>query len=1080
MKSKNKSSICQQQQHLLAKEKLNNNRNNKMATQTIALSTSSSQTKITNPSHRNHSIAVPVPSQTNQQRNDNSSSSNSSTASTSPITSTTGSPLTHPSSSNKQQQQQQNSLVNDNMVPNMVIDSPIHHQHSNSSCSNGHQTNRLNHHRRSHSQIIIASTNSQSLNNGSTTEISKIRLNGLPDPFCKITVDSCPSNAITGNQCHTTDICKDTLSPKWNKNYDLYLTKNDSLTISIWNQKKIHKKHGAGFLGCVKIMPNLIQSLKDAGYQRLDLHKFREEDPDIIKGQLVISMISRDTATTSKTTVINNNNSSRNNNVTIANGSNHHHSHRNSAILQNMVVTTASPTTNTTTASDNRIDDNSTNQDGITRSRNYVEGVDDLPDGWTECRTSNGRLYYMNHVLRTTQWERPILPAALTVSNSQTPSRPASSRSISRHHHQHLHQHHNHQPQSSLESTNSVSSANSVPTSQSTGPQQQQQRNNHQRRSTRHRNYLARNQLHEAVMTALNAANNNNDNCFNSDSEIAISSNNDNNNRTQSLPPMPVGYEMRTTPQGQVYFYQIDSGNSTWTDPRVPRELINMDINLDELVGPLGCGWEVRHTSGGRRYYVDHRNRTTQFTDPRLVSHSRMIINLIKSLSKSSQTLNNHSQQPQSNDSSNIHPSNHDNSNSSSKIKRTAITTAGDNLQNLKNGISSLPVNQQQKRRNLVQKMSLLRQELQAFQPQSGHCRIEVSRDDIFEDSYRFILKLRPKDLRKRLMIKFKDEEGLDYGGIAREWLYLLSHEMLNPYYGLFQYTRDDIYTLQINPDSSINPDHLSYFHFVGRVMGIAVFHGHYIDGGFTLPFYKMLLNKPITLDDIESVDPELYRSLRWMLENDITSVVDMTFSVNHDSFGQIQVKELKPNGKNIIVTEKNKKEYVQLYVNFRFTHGIEQQFRALQKGFCELVPQHLLGNFDEKELELVIGGLGKIDLADWKQHTRLKHCSPESNIVQWFWQAVDLFSEERRARLLQFVTGSSRVPLQGFKALQGSTGAAAPRLFTIHLIDADTENLPKAHTCFNRIDIPPYENYEKLFEKLTQAIEETCGFAVE
>ncbi|XP_013793887.1 E3 ubiquitin-protein ligase SMURF2-like [Limulus polyphemus] len=89
---------------------------------------------------------------------------------------------------------------------------------------------------------------------------------------------------------------------------------------------------------------------------------------------------------------------------------------------------------------------------------------------------------------------------------------------------------------------------------------------------------------------------------------------------------------------------------------------------------------------------------------------------------------------------------------------------------------------------------------------------------------------------------------------------------MLNPYYGLFQYTRDDIYTLQVNPDSSVNPEHLSYFHFVGRIMGLAVFHGHYIDGGFTLPFYKMLLNKPITLDDIEGVDPELHQSLRWML----------------------------------------------------------------------------------------------------------------------------------------------------------------------------------------------------------------------
>ena len=61
-----------------------------------------------------------------------------------------------------------------------------------------------------------------------------------------------------------------------------------------------------------------------------------------------------------------------------------------------------------------------------------------------------------------------------------------------------------------------------------------------------------------------------------------------------------------------------------------------------------------------------------------------------------------------------------------------------------------------------------------------------------------------------------------------------------------------------------------------------------------------------------------------------------------------------------------------------------------------------------------------------------------------------------------------------------GSTGASGPRLFTIHLIDAPCENLPKAHTCFNRLDLPPYPSYEKMHEKLTQAVEETCGFAVE
>lgn len=113
--------------------------------------------------------------------------------------------------------------------------------------------------------------------------------------------------------------------------------------------------------------------------------------------------------------------------------------------------------------------------------------------------------------------------------------------------------------------------------------------------------------------------------------------------------------------------------------------------------------------------------------------------------------------------------------------------------------------------------------------------------------------------------------------------------------------------------------------------------------------------------------------------------------------------------------------------------HGIEQQFLALQKGFNELIPQSMLKAFDERELELVIGGLGTIDVADWRTHTRLKHCTAETQQVRgedwvailvclqvlWFWNIVESYSEEMRARLLQFVTGSSRVPLQGFKALQ-------------------------------------------------------------
>ncbi|UYV61040.1 SMURF1 [Cordylochernes scorpioides] len=180
-------------------------------------------------------------------------------------------------------------------------------------------------------------------------------------------------------------------------------------------------------------------------------------------------------------------------------------------------------------------------------------------------------------------------------------------------------------------------------------------------------------------------------------------------------------------------------------------------------------------------------------------------------------------------------------------------------------------------------------------------------------------------------------------------------------------------------------------------------------------------------------------------------------------AFGQLQVHELKPGvGKDIQVTEENRRKmsvkiiqnlYItytvapqhaqqpnlsRLYVNYRFMRGIEQQFLALQKGFNELIPQHLLKPFDEKELELVIGGLGRIDIADWRQNTRLKHCGPEA-----LGGAVVL---EGRGELLRGTEGpatavchrSSRVPLQGFKALQGKSAHA-----TLHIswLSAKTNN---------------------------------------
>ncbi|RXG73425.1 E3 ubiquitin-protein ligase Nedd-4 [Armadillidium vulgare] len=325
--------------------------------------------------------------------------------------------------------------------------------------------------------------------------------------------------------------------------------------------------------------------------------------------------------------------------------------------------------------------------------------------------------------------------------------------------------------------------------------------------------------------------------------------------------------------------------------------------------------------------------------------------------------------------------------------------------------------------------------------------------------------------LRTKLWIEFEGEVGLDYGGVGREFFYLLSKEMFNPYYGLFEYSATDNYTLQINPYSGMcNEEHLRYFKFIGRVAGMAVYHGKLLDAFFIRPFYKMMLGKPIELRDMESVDSEYYNSLLWIKENDPVDL-DLTFCVDEEQFGQTTSHELKPNGANVPVTNENKDEYIDLVIRWRFVERIHPQMEAFREGFNDVVPLSHIKIFDENELELLMCGIVSIDVKDWKANTIYKgEYHPNHIVIQWFWKVVLSFDNEMRARLLQFVTGTSRVPMNGFKELYGSNG---PQLFTIEEW-GDTKNYP----LLNRLDLPPYKSYHELRDKLIKAIEGTVGFA--
>uniref|UniRef100_A0A8C7QVR4 HECT-type E3 ubiquitin transferase n=1 Tax=Oncorhynchus mykiss TaxID=8022 RepID=A0A8C7QVR4_ONCMY len=662
-----------------------------------------------------------------------------------------------------------------------------------------------------------------------------------------------------------------------------------------------------------------------------------------------------------------------------------------------------------------------------------------MPPGWEERQDNLGRTYYVNHETRTTQWHRPIVqhPSEQMVNSSCVLFPLLQSWEIITEDESTLYnsQRSPPPPHSPLEFHSFCDELSRLQALGATS--------GNRRTSLQVNNLLA--SADRAPLLATSAG----------------------------LPP---GWEEKQDSKSRPYYVNHNSRITTWTRPLIQVGCIppfndgghcglgdlqccrNVLVSFPKSVpqynplsgspqhspgsqrerGFMPAGWEVRNAPNGKPFFIDHNTKTTSWEDPRL----KIPVHMRRRPSLDPTDLG-----P-------MPPGWEERVHSDGRI---------------------FYIDHSMYDIDYKQKYEYFRKKLKKPADIPNRFEMKLRRNTVLEDSYRRILSIKRADfLKARLWVEFEGEKGLDYGGVAREWFFLISKEMFNPYYGLFEYSATDNYTLQINPNSGLcNEDHLSYFKFIGRVAGMAVYHGKLLDAFFIRPFYKMMLQKPITLQDMESVDSEYFNSLKWILENDPIDL-DLRFTIDEELFGQTHQHELKPGGSEIVVTDDNKKEYIHLVMQWRFVNRILKQMTAFKEGFYELIPQDLIKIFDENELELLMCGLGDVDVNDWRENTKYKNSyCPNQPVILWFWKTVLLMDAEKRIRLLQFVTGTSRVPMNGFAELYGSNG---PQLFTIEQWGT-RDKLPRAHTCFNRLDLPPYESFEELREKLHIAIENAQGF---
>ncbi|XP_057785709.1 E3 ubiquitin-protein ligase UPL7 [Salvia miltiorrhiza] len=371
--------------------------------------------------------------------------------------------------------------------------------------------------------------------------------------------------------------------------------------------------------------------------------------------------------------------------------------------------------------------------------------------------------------------------------------------------------------------------------------------------------------------------------------------------------------------------------------------------------------------------------------------------------------------------------------------------------------------------------------------PGSRSIEIVARRGHIFEDGLQQLNSLGSR-LKSSIHVSFVSESGLpeaglDYGGLSKEFLTDLSKVAFSPEYGLFSQTSTADRHLIPNTTARLLDNIMQMFEFLGRIVGKALYEGILLDFYFSHVFVQKLLGRYSFLDELSTLDPELYRNLMYVkhYDGDVRDLV-LDFTVTEESLGKRLVIELKPGGKDICVTNDNKLQYVHAMADYKLNRQILPFSNAFYRGLTDLISPSWLKLFNASEFnQLLSGGDRDIDVDDLRKHTQYTGGYSEgSRTVKLFWEVFAAFEPKERCMLLKFVTSCSRAPLLGFKHLHPA--------FTIHKVNCDAplwasfggpdvDRLPSASTCYNTLKLPTYKRSSTLRAKLLYAINSNAGF---
>ena len=346
---------------------------------------------------------------------------------------------------------------------------------------------------------------------------------------------------------------------------------------------------------------------------------------------------------------------------------------------------------------------------------------------------------------------------------------------------------------------------------------------------------------------------------------------------------------------------------------------------------------------------------------------------------------------------------------------------------------------------------------------EKGYCQIDINRKNYVVESMKQIKKV---DLYKELKINFVGEVSYDAGGILREWFTILFQNLEGEQLNLFIVSDSQDFSYLINPFLKKTNKNLEYFNFIGKLIGKALLDNITINICFNKLIYKLLLEEEITFEDLVFIDTPLYTSLKNLKDMNYVNYEDLGlfYSIEQkDNKNKIHSFNLIKNGNEIPI--KNIDDYINKRIEFMISQ-IEIFCEEIRKSLYTIIPKSIIEKLTSDELELIINGKPYIDIDEWKTYTQYREpYNKNSKVIIWFWEIMNTLNQNQLSNFLQFSTGSKRVPINGFAELESNRGNISR--FTIVQIPyiSKNKNYIKAHTCFNRIELPNFPNKNLLKE---------------